>query len=60
LSLAYVKNEQVANQSELRAAIKDLYQQFDNPSAYNAPQFATQMRKVAKLVPRAQARASGR
>jgi hypothetical protein len=60
LSLAYVKNEQVANQAELRAAIKDLYQQFDNPSAYNAPQFAMQMRKIAKLVPRVQARASGR
>jgi hypothetical protein len=53
LSLAYVKNDPNApNQIELRAAIKDLYQQFENPSAYNAPQFAAQLRKVAKLVPR--------
>jgi hypothetical protein len=55
LSLAYVKNDpDAANQAELRAAIKDLYIQFDNPSAYNAPQFAMQLRKVAKLVPKGQ------
>lgn len=55
LSLAFVKNDpDAANQAELRAAIKDLYIQFDNPSAYNAPQFAMQLRKVAKLVPRGQ------
>jgi len=59
LSLAYVKNEQVANQSELRAAINDLFQQLDNPSAYNAPRFAMQMQKVAALVPRSPARSSG-
>jgi hypothetical protein len=54
LSLAYVRNDPNApNQIELRAAIKDLYQQFENPSAYNAPQFAAQLRKVAKLVPKA-------
>jgi len=58
LSLAYAKNEQVANQAELRAAINDLFQQLGNPSAYNAPRFASQMQKVAKLVPRDQARAS--
>ena len=55
LSLAYAKNDpDAANQAELRAAIKDLYIQFDNPSAYNAPQFAMQLRKVAKLVPKGQ------
>jgi hypothetical protein len=55
LSLAYAKNDpNAANQADLRAAIKDLYIQFDNPSAYNAPQFAMQLRKVAKLVPRGQ------
>ena len=54
LSLAYVKNDPNApNQIELRAAIKDLYAQFENPSAYNAPQFAAQLRKVAKLIPKA-------
>jgi len=59
LSLAYIKNEQVANQTELRAAINDLFQQLDNPSAYNAPRFAMQMEKVAALVPRSPARSSG-
>jgi len=59
LALAYSKNEQPANQQELRAAITGLFQQLDNPSAYNAQRFAVQMRKVAALVPRAQARASG-
>lgn len=50
LSRAYVKYEQVANQDELRAAINELYQQLSSPSAYNAPRFAAQMQKVAKLV----------
>jgi vacuolar-type H+-ATPase subunit I/STV1 len=58
LSVAYAKNEQVGNQTELRAAINELFQQLSNPSAYNAPRFATQMQKVAKLVPRAQTNAS--
>jgi hypothetical protein len=54
LSLVYAKNNpDAANTGELRAAIKDLYIQFENPSAYNAPQFAMQLRKVAKLVPKA-------
>lgn len=54
LSLVYAKNNpDAANTAELRAAIKDLYIQFENPSAYNAPQFAMQLRKVAKLVPKA-------
>jgi Cytochrome c554 and c-prime len=59
LSLVYAKNEQIANQAELRAAINDLFQQLDNPSAYNAPRFAMQMQRVAVLVPRSQARSTG-
>jgi vacuolar-type H+-ATPase subunit I/STV1 len=59
LSLAYEKNEQVANQAHLRAAINDLFQQLGNPSAYNAPKFAQQMQKVAKLVPRDRAQNVG-
>jgi hypothetical protein len=59
LSLAYEKNEQVANQAQLRAAINDLFQQLGNPSAYNAPKFAQQMQKVAKLVPRGRAQNVG-
>jgi hypothetical protein len=58
LSLAYSKNQKVANQQELRAAINVLFQQLENPSAYSAPKFAAQMQKVAALLPRTQARAS--
>ena len=55
LVIVYTKNTPDApNQAELRAAIKDLYAQFDNPSAYSAPQFAAQMRKVATFVPKGQ------
>jgi cytochrome c554/c'-like protein len=59
LSVAYIKNEQLTDQAALRTAINDLFQQLDNPSAYNAPRFAIQMQKVAALVPRVQARSSG-
>jgi Cytochrome c554 and c-prime len=59
LSLVYVKNEHIANEAELRAAVNDLFQQLDNPSAYNAPRFAMQMERVAALVPRSQLRSSG-
>jgi hypothetical protein len=57
--LAYVKNEHPANEAQLRAAVNDLFQQLDNPSAYNAPRFAMQMERVAALVPRSQPRTSG-
>jgi hypothetical protein len=59
LSVAYLKNEQLTDQAALRTAINDLFQQLDNPSAYSAPRFASQMQKVAALVPRVQARSSG-
>lgn len=54
LFLAYSKNENPPNAQDFRAAVNGLYQQLDNPSAYNAPRFAMQMQKVATLVPRAQ------
>lgn len=54
LSVAYSRNEQIANQTELQAAINGLFQQINNPSAYNAPQFAKQMQRVAALAPRGQ------
>ncbi len=60
LTLAYTRNEQVANQAELRAAISDLFRQLNNPSAYNAPRFEAQMQKVAEFVSQAHAGTSGR
>jgi hypothetical protein len=58
LSLAYSRNQNLANQQELRAAINTLFQQLESPSAYNAQRFAAQMQKVGALLPRTQARAS--
>ena len=53
LFVAYKQNVSVANERELRTAIDQLFQQLDNPSAYNAPRFAAQMQKVSALLPRA-------
>ena len=36
--------------SQLRQSIQQLFQELDNPSAYNAPRFATQMRKVSAVL----------
>lgn len=52
LFVAYKQNVNMANERELRAAIDQLFQQLDNPSAYNAPRFAAQMQKVSALLPR--------
>jgi nitrate reductase cytochrome c-type subunit len=51
LFVVYKKNVSVANERELRTAIDQLFQQLDNPSAYNAPRFAAQMQKVSALLP---------
>jgi hypothetical protein len=59
LAVAYAKNAKLTNEQELRAAINKLFQQLDNPSAYNAPQFAAQMQRVRVLVPRSQAASRG-
>jgi hypothetical protein len=53
LFVAYKQNVSVANERELRTAIDQLFEQLDNPSAYNAPRFAAQMQKVGALLPRA-------
>ena len=39
------------NDMQIRAAIKALFQQVENPSAYNAPKFAEQMRALSKVLP---------
>jgi len=60
LSLAYQRNEKIGNQPELRAALDRLFHQLDNPSAYNAPAFATEMQKVKTLLPHGVQTASSR
>jgi hypothetical protein len=48
LAVAYKQNSS-AN-SQLRESIQVLFQELDNPSAYNAPRFAAQMRRVSAVV----------
>ncbi len=50
LFVAYKQNGSVPNDTELRAAINQLFQQLDSPSAYSAPRFAAQMQKVSALL----------
>lgn len=50
LFLAYSRNVKMADEADVRAAIGGLYQQLQNPSAYNGFQFAAQMRKVNALI----------
>ncbi len=51
LAIACERNAKTSNQQELRAAINRLFNQLNNPSAYNAPQFAVQLQKVRALLP---------
>jgi hypothetical protein len=44
------QNAKNLDSAELKAAINGLFQQLDDPSAYNAPQFAAQMQKVNALL----------
>jgi hypothetical protein len=52
LSIGYGKNAKAANHQEMRTAINRLFQELQNPSAYNAPQFAAQLQKIRTLLPR--------
>jgi len=51
LYIAYSKNAKPANDAEVRAAINTLFQQLENPSAYNADQFASALRRLRALLP---------
>jgi Cytochrome c554 and c-prime len=50
LFVAYDRNERFQNAAELRAAITGLFQQLENPSAYDPARFARQMRQVNALL----------
>jgi len=47
--IAYAKAGGSGN-GEARAAINGLFQQLENPSAYNAPKFAAAMKRVNAAV----------
>jgi hypothetical protein len=50
LYIAYSKDAKPANAAEVRAAINGLFQQLENPSAYNADQFASALRRIRVLL----------
>jgi hypothetical protein len=50
LYIAYSKDVKPANAAEVRAAINGLFQQLENPSAYNADQFASSLRRIRALL----------
>ena len=50
LFTVYKQNAKNLDQAEIKVAINGLFQQLDDPSAYNALRFAAQMQKVSALL----------
>ena len=50
LYIAYSKQANPANAAEVRNAINGLFQQLENPSSYNADQFAAALKRVGQLL----------
>jgi Cytochrome c554 and c-prime len=50
LYIAYSKDAKPTDAAEVRAAINGLFQQLENPSAYNADQFASALRRVRPML----------
>jgi Cytochrome c554 and c-prime len=50
LYIAYSRDAKPTNAAEVRAAINGLFQQLENPSAYNADQFASALRRIRPLL----------
>ena len=50
LYIAYRKQGRPANDTEVRSAINSLFQQLENPSAYNADQFAAALGRLRELL----------
>ncbi len=50
LFIAYSKNGHLANEQQIRAAIHGLFQQLEDPSAYNGFKFAREMKSLNSLL----------
>jgi hypothetical protein len=50
LYIAYSRDAKPANAPEVRTAINGLFQQLENPSAYNADQFASALRRIRAML----------
>jgi hypothetical protein len=51
LYLAYSSQAHATNDPQIRTTLKALFQQVENPSAYNAPKFAEVMRALRLVLP---------
>jgi hypothetical protein len=50
LYIAYSKDVKPSNADEVRAAINELFRQLENPSSYNADQFAASLRRIRPML----------
>ena len=50
LYIAYSKDARPGNAEEVRAVINELFRQLENPSAYNADQFAASLRRIGSML----------
>ena len=50
LFIAYTKNAHLPNDQQIRAAIHGMFQQLEDPSAYNGFQFAREMKNLHSLL----------
>ena len=50
LFVAYDRDAKLANSAEIRAAISALFDQLQNPSAYDPTKFSRQMQQVNALL----------
>ncbi len=50
LYIAYSRDAKPGNAAEVRSAINGLFQQLENPSAYNADQFASALRRIRSML----------
>ncbi|MGC1418097.1 MAG: multiheme c-type cytochrome [Candidatus Acidiferrum sp.] len=48
--ISYSRNANPANADEVRAAINELFRELENPSAYNANQFAASLRRIGPIL----------
>jgi cytochrome c554/c'-like protein len=51
LFIAYSQNAHLGNEAQIKAAIHTLFQQLEDPSAYNGARFAREMKNLNSLLP---------
>jgi len=51
LFIAYTKNNRLGNEQQIRDAIKGLFQQLEDPSAYNGLKFTSSLKSIGSMLP---------